>query len=105
MVITPITANNRGRLGDFPERHTAGSDHEDDEGLRRERFDEPSGAEQRGPAAKGPSMIAKVAKSKIELMGPKVSMKRRMNAMSQCDGRATSSGSTRSVGIAIWLVS
>ena len=58
-----------------------------------------------GPAANGPSMIAKVAKSKIELMGPKVSMNRRMNLMSQCEGRASSSASTRSVGIAIWLVS
>ena len=36
-------------------------------------------------------------------MGPNVSMNRRMNLMSQCEGRASSSASTRSVGIAIWL--
>ena len=58
-----------------------------------------------GPAANGPSMIAKVRKSKIELMGPKISMNCRMNPMSQWEGRASSSGSTRSVGIVIWLVS
>ena len=33
-------------------------------------------------------MTPKVTKSKIELIGPKKSMNRRMNAMSQCDGRA-----------------
>ena len=40
-----------------------------------------------------------------ELIGPKRIMNRRMKAMSQCDGRASCSSSTRSVGMVIWLVS
>ena len=56
-------------------------------------------------ASKTQSMTAKVAKSNTELIGPKRIMNRRMNPMSQCDGRASCSSSTRSVGMAIWLVS
>jgi hypothetical protein len=43
-------------------------------------------------------MIPKVAKSKIELIGPKKVMKRRMNAVSQGAGRWSCSSSTLSVG-------
>ena len=50
-------------------------------------------------------MTKNVAKSKTELTGPKTIMKRRTNAMSQAAGRARTSGSTRSVGIAIWPAS
>ena len=50
-------------------------------------------------------MTANVRKSKTELSGPKNSMKRRMKPMSQCDGRASCSSSTLSVGMASWLVS
>src|SRR3974377_799045 len=58
-----------------------------------------------GSALNGPSMSAKVMKSKIELIGPKTSMKCRMKRRSQGGGRAGISASTVSVGIAIWLVS
>ena len=58
-----------------------------------------------GPAWKIQSMTPKVAKSKIELIGPKKSMNRRMKAMSQRDGRTSCSSSTWSVGMASWLVS
>ena len=44
-------------------------------------------------------MTQKVRKSKIELTGPNTDMKRRMNFMSHAAGRASASGSTRSVGI------
>lgn len=57
------------------------------------------------PALNRLSITAKVRKSKIELSGPKKTMKRRMNPMSQCDGRCVLSGSTWSLGIAIWLAS
>ena len=46
-------------------------------------------------------MTKNVMKSKIELTGPKTAMNLRTNAMSQAAGRATVSGSTRSLGIAI----
>ena len=54
------------------------------------------------PAWRKESMTQKVRKSKIELTGPNTDMKRRMNLMSQAAGRASASGSTRSVGITIW---
>ncbi len=57
------------------------------------------------PAFSTTSMTKNVRKSKIELSGPKTAMKRRTKAMSQAAGRATTSGSTRSVGIAIWPTS
>ena len=57
------------------------------------------------PAWNTRSMTANVRKSNTELTGPKTSMNRRMNPMSQCDGRCSCSGSTVSVGIASWLVS
>jgi hypothetical protein len=53
-----------------------------------------------GPACSTRSRIANVRKSKIELSGPKVSMNRRMNPMSQCEGRRNCSVSTLSVGMA-----
>ena len=56
-------------------------------------------------ALKTQIMIPKVAKSKIELIGPKKSMKRRISAVSQCAGRSSCSSSTRSVGIVISLTS
>ena len=58
-----------------------------------------------GPASKTHSITAKVAKSKIELIGPTRTMNRRMNPISQCEGRASCSSSTLSVGIVIWLAS
>ena len=88
------------------ERDAAGADGEDDEALRRERLDEPAGSEQRRvPALKTQIMIPKVAKSKIELIGPKKVMKRRMKPVSQCAGRWSCSSSTLSVGIVISLAS
>ena len=51
------------------------------------------------------SITKNVRKSKIELSGPKTLMKRRTKPMSQAAGRATVSGSTRSVGMASWPVS
>ena len=56
-------------------------------------------------ALKTQIMIPKVAKSKIELIGPKKVMKRRMNAVSQWAGRWSCSSSTLSVGIVISLAS
>ena len=53
-----------------------------------------------GPACSTPSISPNVRKSNSELIGPKVSMNRRMNAMFQCDGACSCSSSTRSVGIA-----
>jgi len=50
-------------------------------------------------------MIPKVMKSKIELIGPKKIMKRRMNPVSQWAGRWSCSSSTLSVGIVISLAS
>jgi len=47
-----------------------------------------------------PKSRKKVMKSKIELIGPKTAMKRRTKVMSQPAARSTTSGSTRSVGIA-----
>ena len=58
-----------------------------------------------GPAWNTQSMTPKVAKSNSELIGPKNSMNRRISPTSQRDGRATCSGSTLSVGMAIWLES
>lgn len=46
------------------------------------------------------SMTPNVTKSNTELSGPKKIMKRRMNAISQWDGRRSCSSSTWSVGIA-----
>ncbi len=51
------------------------------------------------PAWSSESITQKVRKSKIELTGPNTDMKRRMNLMSHAAGRASASGSTRSVGI------
>lgn len=51
------------------------------------------------PVWKTSIMTAKVRKSKRELTGPKKSMKRRMKAMSQCEGARSRSGSTWSVGM------
>ena len=76
-----------------------------DEGLRGERLDEPAGAEERRAGVEADSRIAKVAKSKSELIGPKKSMKRRIKPMSQCAGRRSCSSSTLSVGIVISLTS
>ena len=56
-------------------------------------------------ASKTQSITPNVAKSKIELIGPKRIMNRRMKPMSQWDGRASCSSSTRSVGMVIWLAS
>ena len=56
-------------------------------------------------ACRTPIITANVAKSKIELSGPKNIMKLRMNPMFHADGRASISSSTLSVGIVIWLVS
>ena len=39
-----------------------------------------------GPACSTPSINPNVRKSNSELIGPNVSMNRRMNAMFQCDG-------------------
>ncbi len=58
-----------------------------------------------GPACSTPSINPKVRKSNSELIGPKVNMNRRMNAMFQCEGACNCSLSTRSVGIASWEVS
>src|ERR1035438_4963953 len=58
-----------------------------------------------GPALKMSSITAKVAKSKIDEIGPKNAMKRRMNFVSQWDGRSSISSSTLSVGIVISLTS
>ena len=58
-----------------------------------------------GPACSAPSINPNVRKSNSELMGPNVSMNRRMNAMFQCDGASNCSLSTRSVGIANWELS
>ena len=49
-------------------------------------------------------MMAKVAKSNRELIGPKKIMNLRMKPMSQRVGWATCSGSTVSVGMASWLL-
>ena len=57
------------------------------------------------PAWSTTSMTKKVMKSKIELTGPKTAMKRRTKAMSHAAGRARTSASTRSVGIASWPTS
>ena len=46
-------------------------------------------------------MTQNVRKSKMELTGPNTVMNRRMNVMSHAAGRASASGSTRSVGITI----
>ena len=107
MVTTAITETSSGRDGPAAEeRDPSGADDEDDEGLGGERFDEPARSGTAGAAAwKTQSMTAKVAKSNTELIGPKRIMNRRMKPMSQCDGRASCSSSTRSVGIVIWLVS
>src|SRR5439155_744515 len=56
-------------------------------------------------ALKAQSRIAKVAKSKSELIGPKKVMKRRIRAVSQWAGRCSCSSSTLSVGIVISLTS
>jgi hypothetical protein len=56
-------------------------------------------------ASKPSSRTAKVAKSKMELIGPKKSMKRWIMCMSQCAGRRSCSASTLSVGIVISLAS
>ena len=56
-------------------------------------------------ALKAQSRIAKVAKSKSELIGPKKIMKRRISAVSQRAGRCSCSSSTLSVGIVISLMS
>ena len=53
-----------------------------------------------GPACSTPSINPNVRKSNSELIGPKVNMNRRMNAMFQCEGACSCSSSTRSVGIA-----
>lgn len=45
------------------------------------------------------SITQNVRKSKIELTGPNTDMNLRMNFMSHAAGRASASGSTRSVGI------
>ena len=58
-----------------------------------------------GTASKTNSIRAKVAKSKMELMGPNRNMKRRMKPMSQCDGASSCSLSTRSPGMASWPAS
>ena len=50
-------------------------------------------------------MTPKVTKSNTELSGPKKIMNRRMNPMSQCEGRRSCSSSTLSVGMASWLES
>ncbi len=52
------------------------------------------------PACRSESMTQNVMKSKIELSGPNTDMKRRMNFVSHAAGRASASGSTRSVGMA-----
>ena len=57
------------------------------------------------PAFSTTSITKKVRKSKIELTGPKTAMKRRTKAMSHAAGRARTSGSTRSPGIASWPTS
>ena len=46
------------------------------------------------------SITKKVRKSKIELTGPNTLMNRRTKPMSHAAGRASTSGSTRSVGMA-----
>ena len=51
------------------------------------------------------SITKKVMKSKIELTGPNTLMKRRTNAMSHAAGRASTSSSTLSVGMASWPTS
>ena len=51
------------------------------------------------------SITKNVAKSKTELRGPNTLMKRRTKAMSQAAGRARTSGSTASVGMASWPMS
>ncbi len=51
------------------------------------------------------SITKNVRKSKIELIGPKTLMNRRTKAMSQAAGRASTSGSTLSVGMASWPTS
>ena len=56
-----------------------------------------------GAACNTPSIKPKVKKSKSELTGPNVSMKRLMKAMFQCDGARSCSASTRSVGMASCL--
>ena len=53
-----------------------------------------------GPACKIPSISPNVMKSNSELIGPKVSMNRRMKAMFQCEGACSCSASTLSVGMA-----
>ena len=45
-------------------------------------------------------MTKNVMKSKIELIGPNTPMNRRTNAMSHAAGRASTSASTLSVGMA-----
>ena len=49
-----------------------------------------------GPACSTPNISPNVRKSNSELIGPKVSMNRRMNAMFQCDGACSCSPSTSS---------
>jgi hypothetical protein len=51
-------------------------------------------------ACSTPNINPKVKKSNSELMGPKISMNRRMKVTFQCDGAWSCSSSTRSVGIA-----
>ena len=57
------------------------------------------------PAWKTHNMTPNVMKSNTELSGPKKIMNRRMNPMSQCEGRRSCSSSTWSVGMASWLES
>ena len=56
-------------------------------------------------ACRTPSITKKVRKSKIELTGPNTLMNRRTKPMSHAAGRASVSGSTRSVGMASWPAS
>ena len=57
------------------------------------------------PAWNTQSMRPKVTKSKMEEIGPKMIMKRRMKPMSQWVGLSAISSSMLSVGITIWAIS
>jgi hypothetical protein len=84
-----------------PDQGFPGADHQYDEGRGDHRLLKPAGAELGWVGFQNKQEGAKRQVVETELRSPKVIMNLRMNRMFQRRGRATSSGSTRSVAMVI----